>query len=345
MASITLPAPALQTGGLRSLNILRDLSAVADLIELCFESTLDEEGQSYLQQMRRASRDHDFLSWAGKLMDSTSMPLSGFVWEEHGKIIGNASLIYQFHRGRKIAMIANVATHPDYRRRGIGRALTERAMAGARQRGASEFWLHVRHDNPTAITIYTDLGFTERARRTTYYSRAVAGTTQPTSQAEAFGVEVGNVAIVSRPESRYWPLQREWLERAHPAELNWYSRWNWKAFDPGWQHWWQRLFEGLDKRQWSVMRHGRLLATVYWMPMPRASNALWAAAPLDGDAAGFSLALQAARRDLAHYRRLTVEYPAGQMVEAIEAAGFDAFRTLIWMRASATAGPASPIYT
>jgi ribosomal protein S18 acetylase RimI-like enzyme len=343
MASITLPARALQTGGLRSLNILRDLSAVADLIELCFESTLDDEGESYLQQMRRASRDHDFLKWAGKLMDSTAMPLSGFVWEEQGKIIGNASLIYQFHLGRNIAMIANVATHPDYRRRGIGRALTERAMEGARLRGASEFWLHVRHDNPTAIKIYADLGFTERARRCTYHSKAGAGARPPTSQAEAPGGEAGNVMIVHRSESRYWPLQQEWLEAAHPAELNWYARWDWKALAPGWQNWWRRVFEGFDGRQWSAVRDGRLLATVYWMPMPRASNALWAAAPLDGDSAGLSLALQAARRYLAHYRRLTVEYPAGQMVDAIEAAGFDTFRTLIWMRASATAGQANPV--
>jgi ribosomal protein S18 acetylase RimI-like enzyme len=345
MASITLPAPALQTGGLRSLNILRDLSAVADLIELCFEATLDDEGQSYLQQMRRASRDHDFLSWAGKLMDSASMPLSGFVWEENGKIVGNASLIYQFNRGRKIAMIANVATHPDYRRRGIGRALTERAMAGGRQRGAGEFWLHVRHDNPTAIKIYADLGFTERARRTTYHSTAWAGPQPPTSRLAAIGGEVSNATIVSRPESRYWPLQQEWLQRAHPAELNWYSRWDWKAFAPGWQNWLHRMLEGIDWRQWSAMRDGRLLATVYWMPTLRASNALWAAAPLDADPAGFRQALQTARRDLAYYRRLTVEYPAGQMVEAIEAAGFDPFRTLIWMRADATPGPARPIYS
>jgi hypothetical protein len=31
---------------------------------------------------------------------------------------------------------------------------------------------------------------------------------------------------------------------------------------------------------------------------------------------------------------LTVEYPAGEMVEAIQAAGFKPQRTLIWMRAT-----------
>src|SRR5512135_1882648 len=121
MASITLPATAVPKGALRPLNILHDLPQVADLIELCFESTMDDEGQSYLQQMRRASSDKDFLGWAGRVMNSASMPLSGYVWEEAGKIIGNVSLVFQPYRGRKLGMIANVATHPDYRRRGIGR--------------------------------------------------------------------------------------------------------------------------------------------------------------------------------------------------------------------------------
>ena len=41
---------------MRPLNMLRDLSAVADLIELCFSPTIDNEGQRYLSDMRRASR-------------------------------------------------------------------------------------------------------------------------------------------------------------------------------------------------------------------------------------------------------------------------------------------------
>ncbi len=148
----------LKAGPIRPLSILRDLPQVADLIELCFSLTIDDEGQSYLQQMRRASHNNEFLRWAGKVVDSTSLPLSGFVWEENGKIVGNASLVYQTYKGRKIAMIANVATHPDYRRRGIGRALTKQAMIHARQKGAQDLWLQVRDDNPTAIKIYSRFG-------------------------------------------------------------------------------------------------------------------------------------------------------------------------------------------
>ncbi len=138
MASITVQANTPKNGPIRPLNILRDLPQVADLIELCFALSMDDEGQSYLQQMRRASHNNDFLRWAENVADSTSLPLSGFVWEENGKIVGNASLVYQTFKGRKIAMIANVATHPDFRRRGIGRAVTEQAMMHARQKGAQE---------------------------------------------------------------------------------------------------------------------------------------------------------------------------------------------------------------
>src|SRR5512143_751660 len=129
MATITVSAKKSPAGPVRPLNILHDLPQVADLIELCFSSTIDDEGQSYLEQMRRASRDNEFLRWAGRVVDSTAMPLSGFIWEEDGRIVGNASLVFQSFGTRRIAMIANVATHPEYRRRGIGRALTEAAMA------------------------------------------------------------------------------------------------------------------------------------------------------------------------------------------------------------------------
>jgi hypothetical protein len=49
--------------------------------------------------------------------------------------------------------------------------------------------------------------------------------------------------------------------------------------------------------------------------------------------------LEAARRELAHYRKLTVEHPAGEFSHEIEAAGFQAFRTLLWMRATGVEFP------
>ena len=335
MASITVPAQGSRAGPLRPLNILHDLPQVADLIELCFSSTIDDEGQSYLEQMRRASRDNDFLRWAGRVVDTTSMPLSGFVWEANGRIVGNASLVYQNYGSRKIAMIANVATHPDYRRRGIGQALTEGAMAHARQKGARELWLHVRDDNPTAIRIYQELGFTERARRTTYYSKPGAPISSLVGRSSAAtGPPTG--LTLTQPRPRDWPLQHAWLRRAHPNELSWYSRWDWGRLTPDLWNWLYRTLVDFNIRQWAALRDGKLVATLSWMPTMHTANMLWIGSELAGDAEGLKSVLEAARYDLAHYRRLVVEYPAGEMVDAIESAGFEAYRTLLWMRAGAT---------
>jgi ribosomal protein S18 acetylase RimI-like enzyme len=336
MASITVPAQVSETSPIRPLSILRDLPQVADLIELCFALTIDDEGQSYLQQMRRASRNNEFLRWAGKVVDSTSLPLSGFVWEENGRIVGNASLVYQSYKGRKIAMIANVATHPDYRRRGIGRALTKQAMIYAKQKGAQDLWLQVRDDNPTAIKIYNDLGFVECARRTTYHPKASSPGSSILQSLRQSQAEASTRVTTMQPNSHDWALQREWLKRAHPDELSWYAHWDWDTLAPGLWHWLYRAFIEFDVRQWAAFNKDKLLATVIWMPTTRAPNVLWVATRHNGDAGGLRSALEAACRDLVHYRRLTIEYPAGEMVGAFESAGFEAFRTLIWMRAGAT---------
>jgi len=170
MAAITAPILA-QTPQLRPLNILRDLPGVADLVEKCFADTMDSEGRRYLQQMRRAGQDNVFMRWAANAADSVSMPLSGYVWEENGEIIGNVSLIPYREKKKKIFLIANVATRQDYRRRGIGRALTAAAIRHAQERHAAAIWLHVRDDNPGAIALYLSLGFQELARRTLWQAK------------------------------------------------------------------------------------------------------------------------------------------------------------------------------
>ena len=89
MSSITIPVKVNDHPHIRPLNVLRDLPAVADLIELCFSSTMDNDGQRYLSDMRRASRDDSFLNWASHMTESATLPLMGFVWEQDGRIVGN----------------------------------------------------------------------------------------------------------------------------------------------------------------------------------------------------------------------------------------------------------------
>ena len=134
MTSITLTARADTHPNLRPLSIMRDLPAVADLIELCFSGTMDSEGKRYVQEMRRAGRDNSFIKWANRATETTSLPLTGYIWEENGDIIGNASLVPFRHNKQRIYLIANVAVHPSHRRKGIARALTERALQHAHEK-------------------------------------------------------------------------------------------------------------------------------------------------------------------------------------------------------------------
>ena len=322
MSSVTIPVKTKDHPHLRPLNVLRDLSAVADLIELCFSPTMDNDGQRYLSDMRRASRDDSFLRWASRMTETASMPLMGYVWEQDGRIVGNASLIPFRDRGKRVYLIANVATHPDYRRRGIGRALTERVMKQARDKNASAIWLHVRDDNPGAIKLYQDLGFQEVTRRTTW---------QASPEHQLPVLDTG-IQIVPR-HPRFWPLQQEWLRRIYPKDLNWYQSWNTSALRPGLWNWFYLLFIDFNVKQWAAVRNDELLATLTWMPQGGRSESLFAAT---GSAGASSEALTSllmhARRSIHYPPYLTLDYPADEMVDAIRAAGFTPRRTLLWMR-------------
>jgi ribosomal protein S18 acetylase RimI-like enzyme len=329
MTSISLPARPSAAGNLRPLNILRDLPHVADLIELCFASNMDSEGKSYVRQMRHASKDASFMRWASNAIESASMPLSGFVWEQNGRIIGNASLVPFRHKGKRIYLIANVATHPDYRRKGIAHALTERALTYARQRGASALWLHVRADNPEAIKMYTDLGFVERARRITWRARIgeLPFTGIPVRSSQAPGLPT-----VTKRYSRFWPQQLTWLKQLHPEELSWYRFMSWNSLKPGVWNWLYRTFIDFDLRQWAVQKDGQLQGVLAWIPSLR-STPLWLACSPEADSASITTLLVQAYRDLRHHQNLKLEHPAGSQEEAIQAAGFENLRTLLWMSA------------
>lgn len=321
MSSITIPVKSSDHPNIRPLNVLRDLSAVADLIELCFSSTMDNDGQRYLSDMRRASRDDSFLNWASHMAETASMPLTGYIWEQEGRIVGNASLIPFRDRGKRVFLIANVATHPEFRRRGIGRALTERAMVQARAKNASAIWLHVRDDNPGAIKLYEGLGFREIARRTAWYTGPDRFSPEPETRIE----------ILPR-HPRFWPLQLDWLRRLYPDSLAWYHAWNLNALRPGFWNWLYRLIVGHNVRQWAAVRDDQLLATLTWIPHGSRSESLYAAISEGSDGEALTRLLAHVRRTFSNYTSLYLDFPAGEMTDAILAAGFKPRRTLLWMR-------------
>ena len=65
--------------------------------------------------------------------------------------------------------ILNLAVHPRYRRRGLGRALLTEALRQARALGVQVAWLEVRPSNLPALELYESFGFKKAGTRPLYY--------------------------------------------------------------------------------------------------------------------------------------------------------------------------------
>ncbi len=65
--------------------------------------------------------------------------------------------------------IATIATHPDFRRQGIGAKLLVHALSSVKVEGAQKAFLEVRASNTVAQDMYREFGFAEDGRRLRYY--------------------------------------------------------------------------------------------------------------------------------------------------------------------------------
>ena len=92
-----------------------------------------------------------------------------FVARMDGQIIGYCS----FWRIFDEAHVNNFAVHPDWRRRGIGRALLARSLSAAAAIGAPKATLEVRASNVAAIALYESGGFVRAGLRRAYYTHPV----------------------------------------------------------------------------------------------------------------------------------------------------------------------------
>ncbi|NWG08370.1 MAG: ribosomal protein S18-alanine N-acetyltransferase [Chloroflexi bacterium] len=88
-----------------------------------------------------------------------------WVAEVDGRIVGmivNWLLVDEAH-------VATIATHPDFRRRGIARKLLTHALRYMRDEGAVSSFLEVRESNTAAQEMYRKFGYEVTGRRKGYY--------------------------------------------------------------------------------------------------------------------------------------------------------------------------------
>lgn len=104
------------------------------------------------------------------------LPEAFLVAEIEKKLVGYimCKIEYGFSNFKKLGFVkkghvVSVAVLPDYRQKGIGRALVEESMAGVKLKRSDELYLEVRCSNNEAIKLYEKLGFIIKQRLKAYY--------------------------------------------------------------------------------------------------------------------------------------------------------------------------------
>lgn len=164
--------------GIRPVNIQTDLASLADLIELAFRDTMDESGRAAIREMRYFSKLGAGLNLLSRLNDLVLGISQGYVAIVDGKLVGNVSIYpARWHKEAGNAwMVANVSTHPQYRKRGIARELMIASMEHIHEKDATHAILQVDYDNAPAIHLYETLGFNRERAFTKWIRSALVST-------------------------------------------------------------------------------------------------------------------------------------------------------------------------
>lgn len=123
----------------------KDIASVTRLDRICF--TLPWSEQTFLQEII----ENEFAVY--------------IVADLNGFIIGYAGLWRILEEGH----ITNIAVHPDFRRKGLGKKLLFQLMKQTSKQGIDKFTLEVRRSNSPAIGLYLRMGFSLMGVRPGYY--------------------------------------------------------------------------------------------------------------------------------------------------------------------------------
>lgn len=320
MTAAALSAPGRRESGIRPVNPRRDMEGIALLLEAAFAGELDPYGRHMVREMRAFGR----AGWLGWLIGRLFLPPAaypqGFVWFEHGRLVGNASLLPVTGFASRWVM-ANVAVDADHRRRGIARRLVEASLEHAREHGAAEILLQVRHNNQAALALYEGMGFQALTTRTTWHRPASKWTPQ--------------VAVTSsvRPRDRgEWSLQWDLARSVYPEGLIW-------PFPPYSALFRPRLLEGLvnvdGRMHWVWLEDDRLVGSVStYLDMSRVGLRLvMMIAPAKRGAIEGPLLATALEGGNAEHVAMSLDYEMGSADDSIARMGFRSEHTLTWMRA------------
>ena len=130
--------------------------------------TIEKMSREHLSEVASIEEMSFSLPWS---LESLELMLteqaSALVALEDGRVLGYVGMMCVLDEGQ----IINVATHPDSRRRGVGRALMRAIEQSAKERGIVFLSLEVRESNAAARSLYSSLGWVGRGIRKNFYSK------------------------------------------------------------------------------------------------------------------------------------------------------------------------------
>lgn len=245
---VTIPAPNWPPNGPRPINLKQDVPQVVELLELAFGEKMDNGGQSIVRYGSMTSQP----AFLWRLHPQYNRLAPGYIWQENNRVVGNVTLIATKMPGRHI--VANVAVHPDYRRRGIARALMDAVMNQVRARHGKMVLLQVVKDNYPAIELYKSLNFYKIGSMTSWRTSLSRLREIPPAYDDGKGPLV-------RPLSRQqWQEAYQLdVECLHP-DLNWPEPIPYEFYRTGFWRAVSNFLNGRQQEMWGIVDdNGRLV--------------------------------------------------------------------------------------
>jgi len=316
-AAVAAGNPSLHRG-IRPVEPRRDMAALAGLIERAFSERLEPSGQRMILGMKIVAQAGRLGWFIGRWFLPPAAYPQGFVWEEDGDVVGNASLLPV--RGfQQRWVMANVVVKPEYQRRGIARALVLASIDLARRSGGRRIMLQVDRDNQGARTLYENLEFKTLTTRTTWVRKGNGEWPRAVNHYQLR-------PRISDDWHEHWALAK----RLHPEGLLWPFPTVASMFRPsGFEN-----LLGLGKpKHWVWQENGRLVGAV--SIRPEIERRLWRLMMVvEPDSRGEvedSLLRYAMRESSTLAGNFILDYPSDVAREKIIGLGFKPIRELTWM--------------
>jgi len=304
--------------GIRPVEPRRDMAALAGLIERAFSERLDASGRRMIHGMKLFAKAGRIGWFVGRWFLPPAAYPQGFVWEENGTVVGNASLLPV--RGfQQRWVMANVVVKPEYQRRGIARALVLASINLVRRCGGRRIMLQVDRDNQGARTLYENLDFKTLSTRATWVRKG-----------DSEWPPAGNHGQARPRINSEWREQWALAKRLHPEGLLWPFPTVASLFRPSG---YENLFGSGKPKHWVLQATGRLVGAV--SIRPEIEHRLWRLMMVvepewRGKVEG-SLLNIATQEASPFAGSFILDYPSDVAREEFQRLGFKATRELTWM--------------